>query len=84
MICMDKYRKEIHPITKPHYIRFFVPTPCIIFLDWSSIMTSFLPFTGRSLDCLLHKPGLMPQSLSSEVSDVRPAHLRAVGKLILS
>ena len=38
------------------------------------LMTSFLPSTGRSLDCLLPDPGLMPQSLSSEVSDVRPAH----------
>ena len=52
----------------------FFPTPCIIFL-MGCLMTSFLPSTGRSLDCLLLEPGLMPQSLSSEVSDVRPTHL---------
>ena len=40
-------------------------------------MTSFLLFTGRYLNCLLPEPGLMPQSLSSEVSDVRPAHLNS-------
>ena len=39
------------------------------------LMTSFFPFIGRSLDCLLPNPGLMPQSLSSEVSDVHPSHL---------
>ena len=36
----------------------------ILFLYFS--MTSFLPSTVRSLDCLLPEPGLMPQSLSSE------------------
>ena len=37
-------------------------------------MTSFLPSTGRSLDCLLLKPSLMSQSLSSKVIDVRLKH----------
>ena len=31
--------------------------------------------TGRSIDCLLLEPGLMPKSSSSEASDVRPKHL---------
>ena len=38
-------------------------------------MTNFLPPTIRSLDCLLPEPSLMPQSLSSEVSDMYPANL---------
>ena len=37
-------------------------------------MTSFLPSTDGCIDCLLWEPGLMPQSLLSEVSDVRPVH----------
>ena len=39
------------------------------------LMNSFLLSCGRCLDCLLPDPGHMPQSLSSEVSDVHPAHL---------
>ena len=35
----------------------------VFFFLMGYVMTSFLPFTGRSLDCLLSKPGLMPQSL---------------------
>ena len=53
---------------------FFGPTPLLFFL-MGYLMTSSLPSTGRSLDYLLPEPGLMPQSLSSEVSDGRPAHL---------
>ena len=35
-------------------------------------------------DCLLSEPGLMPQSLFSEVSDKRPAHLDVVNNYNLS
>ena len=38
------------------------------------LMTSFLLSTGRSLNCLLPEPGLVPQTLSSEVSDMRPTN----------
>ena len=37
---------------------------------WVTLMTSFLPSTGRSFDC----PGLRPQSLSSGILEVCPAH----------
>ena len=53
---------------------FFFPTPFIIFLDGSPIGKLLTIHWGRFLECLLSKPGLMPQSLSSEVSDVRTAH----------
>ena len=33
-----------------------------IFLLMGCLMSSFLPFTGRSLDCLHPEPSLMPQS----------------------
>ena len=52
-----------------HFPGFFV-----LFFLMGRLMTSFLPSTGRSLDCLLSEPSIMPQSLSSEVSGVRPAH----------
>ena len=32
------------------------------------------PHGGRSLDCLLPKPGLMSQFLTGGVSDVHPTH----------
>ena len=54
---------------------FFLAPLIVLFFLMGRLMTSFLPSTGRSLDCLLPEPGLMPQSLSSEVSDVRPMHL---------
>ena len=56
-----KFTKVIILFFGPHYLYFF-------FL-LGRLMTSSLIFT---LDCLLLKPGLMPQSLSSEVSDMRP------------
>ena len=40
----------------------------------SCLMTSFLPSTIRSLDYLLPEPGIMPQSLTSELSDVHTVH----------
>ena len=42
------------------------------------LMTNFLPSNGKSLDYLLLEPGLMPQSLYSEVSDMRPAHHESI------
>ena len=46
----------------------------VLFFFVGHLINSFLPSTGRSLDCLLLKPDLLPQSLSSEVSDMRPTH----------
>ena len=37
----------------------------VLFFLMGRLMTSFLPFISRSLDCLLPKPGLMSQSLCS-------------------
>ena len=42
------------------------------FLLKSCLITGFLLFTGSSLDCLLLKPRLIPQTLSSGVSNVPP------------
>ena len=39
----------------------------LFFLFMGHLMTSFLLFAGRSLDCLLLEPGLKPQSLSSGI-----------------
>ena len=55
-------------------LAFFAPLIVLFFL-MGPLMTSYLPSTGRSLDCLLPEPSLLPQSLSSGVSEVRPAHL---------
>ena len=46
-------------------IKTFFPSLYNFFL-LDRLMTSFLPSTGRSLDCLLSNLGLTPQSLSSE------------------
>ena len=53
--------------------RYFFVGPHSLYYFSCGLMTSFLPSTGRSLDCLLLEPSLMPQSLFSEVSDVTPA-----------
>ena len=42
----------------------------VLFFLMGRLMTRFLPSIGRSFDCLFPEPGLIPQSLSSEVSDV--------------
>ena len=69
----DFQEKEEGGIMQTRY--FFWAPLIVLFFLMGRLMTSFLPSTGRSLDCLLPEPGLMPQSLSSEVSDVRPMHL---------
>ena len=67
-------RRHVLFLDKPRNIsctHLFFPLLELFFL-MGCLMTSSLPPTGKSLDCLLPEPGLMPQSLSSEVSGVHP------------
>ena len=53
----------------------FLKSQCLVLVFvMGGLITSFLPSTGRSLECLHPEPVLMPQSLSSEVSDMHPVH----------
>ena len=72
--CCSFVCSPIFKTALPPKILFFVSPFFVLFSLMCCLMNSFLPSTGRSLDCLLPKPGLMPQSLSSEESDMRPVH----------
>ena len=57
------------------YLIIFLPHSIYwLLLFMGCLMSSFLLSTCRSLNCLLLEPGLISQSLSSLISDVRPAH----------
>ena len=51
-----------------HWVSFFPLT--VLFFLMGRPKTSFLPSTGRSLDCLLPEPGLMPQSMIMSNLDI--------------
>ena len=64
-------------------LSFFVPTPLFIFVDGSpydQVFTVHWPISW----CLLPEPGLLPQSLSREVSDECPMHDDRYGTLSIS
>ena len=69
--------QQIQGLEKALSNSIFVSLRLVLFLWVGCLMTSFLPSTGRYLECLLSKAGLMPQFLSSEGSDVHPLTTKA-------